>query len=92
LTEEDHKALEAYRTEVDELFFLRHEVMRQGLIQKDAALIVIRKAEVTPEVRSNPSLSLDNVQSMINSTLERQAKSIVELMRRLIEEWDRKNL
>jgi hypothetical protein len=72
LTEEDHKALEAYRTEVDELFFLRHEVMRQGLIQKDAALIVIRKAEVTPEVRSNPSLSLDNVQSMINSTLERQ--------------------
>jgi hypothetical protein len=92
LTEEDHKALEAYRTEVDELFFLRHEVMRQGLIQKDAALIVIRKAEVTPEVRSNPLLSLDNVQSMINSTLERQAKSIVELMCRLIEERDRKNL
>jgi hypothetical protein len=68
LTEEDHKVLEAYRTEVDELFFSCHEVMRQGLIQKDAALVVICKAEVTPEVRSNPSLSLDNGQSMINST------------------------
>jgi hypothetical protein len=29
---------------------------------------------------------------MINSTLERQAKSSDELMRRLIEEWDGKKL
>jgi hypothetical protein len=50
--------------------------------------INIRKAEVTPEVRSNPSLSLDDVQVMINSTLKRQANSSDELMRRLIEEQD----
>jgi hypothetical protein len=29
---------------------------------------------------------------MINSVLERQEKSTHELLRRLIEEWDRKNL
>jgi hypothetical protein len=54
--------------------------------------INIRKAEVTPEVRSNPSLSLDDVQVMINSTLKRQANSSDELMRRLIEERDGKKL
>jgi hypothetical protein len=59
----------------------RHEV-----VLKNAAPIIIRKAMVTPEVRSNPSHSLDDVQSMINSALERQAKSTDELMRRLIEE------
>jgi hypothetical protein len=58
----------------------------------DAALINILKSEVTPEVWSNPLLSLDDVQVMINSTLERQAKSSNELMRRLIEERDGKNL
>jgi hypothetical protein len=92
LTEEDHKALEAYRTEVDELFYLRYEVTRQGLILKDVASIIIRKAEVTPKVRPNPLLSLNNVQSMINSVLERQAKNNDELMRRLIKEWDGKKL
>jgi hypothetical protein len=92
LTEQNHKALEAYHKEVDELFFSHYEVMQQGLIQKDSAPINIRKAQVTPEVRSNPSLSLDDVQSMINSALERQAKSSNELMCRLIEEWDQKKL
>jgi hypothetical protein len=49
-------------------------------------LIIICHAKVIPEVRPNPSLSLSDDQSMINSVLERQAKSIDELMRRLIEE------
>jgi hypothetical protein len=92
LTEEDRKALEAYHKEVDELFFSCYEVMRQELTQKNAASIIILKAKVTPKVRSNPSLSLDNVQSMINSTLERQAKRSDELMCRLIVEWDGKKL
>jgi hypothetical protein len=53
--------------------------------------IIIRKAEVTPEVQSNPSLSLDDVQSMINFALERQEKSSDELIHRLMEEQDGKN-
>jgi hypothetical protein len=92
LTEEDHKALEAYRREVDELLFSCYEATRQGLIQKDTMPIVICKAEVTPKVRSNPSLSINDVQVLINSTLERQAKGNDELMHRLIEEQDGKNL
>jgi hypothetical protein len=47
---------------------------------------------VTPEVQPNQSLSLDDVQSMINYVLKRQAKSSDELMRRLIEEHDGKKL
>jgi hypothetical protein len=66
--------------------------MRQGLVLKDTTPNTIRKTEVTPEVRPNPSLSLNDVQSMINSALERQAKNSDELMHRLIEERDRKNL
>jgi hypothetical protein len=45
-----------------------------------------------PEVRPNPSPSLNDVQNMINSALERQAKSTDELLRRLIEEQDGKKL
>jgi hypothetical protein len=90
LTEEDHKVLEAYHKEIDELFFSCYEVMQQGLIQKDATPINIRKAEVTPDVRSNPWLSLNDVQAMINFALERQEKSSHELMHRLIEERDGK--
>jgi hypothetical protein len=76
LLEEDCKALEAYHKEVDEIFLLCYEVTRQGLIQKD----------------TTPRFSLDDVQVMINSTLERQAKTSNELMRRLIEERMRRNL
>jgi hypothetical protein len=65
---------------------------RRGLVQKDTTPIVIRKAEVTLKVRSKPLLSFDDVQSMINFTLERQAKSNDELMHRLIEEQDEKNM
>jgi hypothetical protein len=77
---------------VDELFYSCYEVTRLGLVLKDTILIIIRKAEVIPEVWLNPSLSLNDVQSMINSALERQTKINDELMRRLIEEWDQKNL
>jgi hypothetical protein len=44
------------------------------------------------EVWPNPSPSLNDVQNMINSALERQAKSTDELLRRLIEEQDGKKL
>jgi hypothetical protein len=86
LSEEDRKAIEAYHKEVDEIFLSRYEVTRQGLIQKDVVSINICKSKVTPEVWFNPSLSLNDVQLMINSTLERQAKSNNEMMHRLIEE------
>jgi hypothetical protein len=91
LSEEDRKTLETYH-EVDKIFLLRHKVTRQGLIQKYAASINIRKSEVTPEVQSNLSLSIDDVQVMINFALDRQAKSINELKRRLIEERNDKKL
>jgi hypothetical protein len=61
LTEDDRKALETYRTDLDEFFYSHYEVTRQGLVFKDTTPIIIRKAEVTHEVRSNPSLSLDDV-------------------------------
>jgi hypothetical protein len=54
--------------------------------------IVFTKPEVMPEVRPNPSPSLNDVQNMINSTLERQAKSTDELLHRLREERDGKKL
>jgi hypothetical protein len=92
LTEEGRKAFEVYHTNLEDLFLLRCEVMRQGTILKDTMLIVFTKPEVTPEVRPNPSLSLNDVQNMINSILERQAKNTNGLLHRLIEERDRKNL
>jgi hypothetical protein len=60
LTEEDRKILKTYRIDLHELFYSCYEVTRQGLILKDTASIIIRKAEVTPEVRPNQSLSLDD--------------------------------
>jgi hypothetical protein len=54
--------------------------------------IIIRKDEVTPEVRFDPSLSLNDVKSMINCTLEGKTKSSDELMHRLIEESAKKIL
>jgi hypothetical protein len=50
LTEEDHKVLETYCVDLEELFYSRYEVMRQGLVIKDTTPIIIHKAEVTPEV------------------------------------------
>jgi hypothetical protein len=92
LTEKGHKAFEAYCTNLEELFLSRCEVMRQGTVLKDTTPIVFTKNEVMPEVRPNPLLSLNDVQNMINFTLERQAKNANGLLRRLIEERDRKKL
>jgi hypothetical protein len=66
-------------------------VTRQGIVLNDTTSIVFNKPEVVPEVRPNPSPSLNDVQVMINSALERQVKSTDELLRRLIEEQDGKN-
>jgi ssRNA-specific RNase YbeY (16S rRNA maturation enzyme) len=55
-------------------------------------LIVFNKPEVIPEVRPDPSPSHNDIQCMIDFALERQAKSTDELLRRLIEERDRKKL
>jgi hypothetical protein len=67
-------------------------VTQQGTILKDTTLIVFTKPKVIPEVRRNPSPSLNDIQNLTNSTLERQAKSTDELLHRLIEEWDGKNM
>jgi hypothetical protein len=61
-------------------------------VPKDTTPIVFTKPEVMREVWPNPSPSLNDVQNMINSALERQAKSTDELLRRLIEERDGKKL
>jgi hypothetical protein len=66
--------------------------MQWGAILKDTTPIIIHKAEVTSEVWPNPLPSLNDVQSMTNSALERQVKSTNELLRRLIEEWEGKKL
>jgi hypothetical protein len=92
LTEEGREAFEAYRANLNELFLLRYEVTRQGTILKDTTPIIFHKAEVIPKVRPDPSPSHNDIQSMINSALDRQAKSTDELLRRLIEERDGKKL
>jgi hypothetical protein len=92
LTEEGHKAFEAYCANLEELFLSRCEVTRQGTVLRDTTSIVFMKPEVIPEIRPDPSPSCNDIQSMINSALERQAKSTDELLRRLIEEWDGKKL
>jgi hypothetical protein len=92
LIEEGHKAFDAYHANLQELFLLRCKVTRQGTILWDTMLIVFNNPEVTPEVWLEPSPSRNNIQSMINSALERQAKSTNELVCRLIEEQDGKNI
>jgi hypothetical protein len=88
LMEEGRKAFKAYRANLEELFLSRCEVTRQGTVLQDTTLIVFTKPKVIPEVRPNPSPSLNDVQNMINSALERQAKSTDELLRRMIEQRD----
>jgi hypothetical protein len=92
LTEEGHKAFESYHANLEELFLSCCEVMRQGTILQDTTPIVFNKLELIPEVRPDPSPSHNDIQAMINSTLERQAKSINELLHRLIEERDEKKI
>jgi hypothetical protein len=92
LAEEGRKVFEMYRNNLEELFLSCCEVTRHRTVLKDTTLIVFNKPEVIPEVRPNPSSSRNDIQFMINSTLERQAKSTDELLRRLIEERDGKKL
>jgi hypothetical protein len=92
LMEEGRKEFEAYRTNLEEFFLSHCEVTRHGTVPKDTTLIFFHKPEVIPEVWPDPSPSHNDIQSMINSTLDRQAKSTDELLRRLIEERDRKTL
>jgi hypothetical protein len=91
LTEEDRNEFEVYHANLEELFLSRCDVTQHGTVIKDTTLIVFHKPEVIPEVRPDPSSPHNDIQSMINSALERQAKSTDELLRRLIEERDRKN-
>jgi hypothetical protein len=65
-------------------------VTRHGTVLKDTTLIIFNKPKVIPEVWPNPSPSRNDIQVMINSALERQTKSMDELLRRLIEERDGK--
>jgi hypothetical protein len=71
LTKEGHKALEAYRTNLEDLFLSCCEVTRQGIVLKNNMPIVFTKPKVIPEVQANPSSSLNDVKNMINSALER---------------------
>jgi hypothetical protein len=80
LTEEGRKVFEAYCANLEELFLSRCEVTQQGTVLKDTTPIVFPNLEVIPEVRPNPLPSLNDVQNMINSALERQAKSTNELL------------
>jgi hypothetical protein len=90
LTEEDCKAFKAYHTNLEGLFLSCCEVTRHLTVLKDTMLIIFSKPEVIHEVRPNPSPSLNNVQVMINSALEKQAKRTDELLHRLTEERDGK--
>jgi hypothetical protein len=92
LMEEGRKAFEAYHANLEELFLSRCEVTWHGSVFKDTTSIVFHKPKVISEVRPYPSPSHNDIQSMINSTLERQANSTNELLRRLIEERDGKKL
>jgi hypothetical protein len=90
--EEGHKAFKAYLTDLKELFLSRCKGTRQGTILQDTTSIIFNKPEVTLEVQPDPSPSRSDIQVMINFALERQAKNTDELLRRLIEERDGKNM
>jgi hypothetical protein len=87
LMEEGCKVFKTYHANLEELFLSRYEVMRHETVLKDTTPIVFNK----PKVWLDPSPSRNDIQAMVNYALERQAKSIDELLRRLIEEWDGKN-
>jgi hypothetical protein len=92
LMDEGCKAFEPYRANLKVLFLLCCEVMRQGTVLWDITPIIFHKPEVTPEVSPDPSPCCNDIQSMINSMLERQAKNTDELLHMLIEELDEKKL
>jgi hypothetical protein len=88
LMKEDRKAFEAYRANLEELFISCCEVTRHRIVLKGTTSTVFNKPEVIPD----PSSSHNDIQVMINYALEMQAKSIDELLRRLIEERDGKKI
>jgi hypothetical protein len=92
MMEEVRKAFEAYCANLEALLLSRCEATRHGTVFKDTTLIIFNKSEVIPKVWPDSSPSHNDIQSMINSVLERQAKSTDELLRRLIEERDGKKL
>jgi hypothetical protein len=92
LMEEGHKAFEAYRANLKELFLLCCEVTRRGTVLKDTTSIIFHKAELIPKVWPGPSPSHDGIQCMIDSVLKRQAKSADKLLCRLIEKRDGEKL
>jgi hypothetical protein len=92
LTEEGRKAFKSYRANLKELFLSRDEVTRQETVLSDTTLIIFKKPEVIAEVRPDLLPFCNDIQAMINSALERQAKSIDELLCRLVEERDEKKL
>jgi hypothetical protein len=61
LTEECRKAFEAYRANLEKFFLSHGEVTRQAMVLKDTMAIAFTKPEVIPEVRPNPSPSLNDV-------------------------------
>jgi hypothetical protein len=71
LMKEGCKAFKAYCANLEDLSLSRCEVMRHGTILKNTTPIVFNKPEVIPEVWPDPSPSRNDIQSMINSALER---------------------
>jgi hypothetical protein len=67
LTEEGLQVFEAYIADLRELFLSHCEVTRQRTVLRDTTPIIFHK----PEVRPDPSPSHNDIQFMINSTLER---------------------
>jgi hypothetical protein len=92
LTEEGRQTFEAYIIDLRELFLSHCEVTRQGTVLWDTTPIVFNKPEVIPQLWPDPSPSHNDIQFMIDSVLERQAKNTDELLHRLIEEQDWKKL
>jgi hypothetical protein len=92
LMEEGRKAFEAYCVDLEELFLSHCKVMQHGTVLQDTTPIIFCKPEVTPEVWPDPPSSHNNIQSMINSALEKQVNDTDELLRMLIEERGGKKL
>jgi hypothetical protein len=92
LTDEGRQVFEAYIIDLRELCLSCCEVTQQGIVLRDTKSVVFNKPEVIPKVWPDPSPYRNDIQFMIDSALERQAKNTDELLRRLIEERDRKNL
>jgi hypothetical protein len=90
LTEEGRKLFDAYCTNLEEFFLSHCEVTWHWTVLKDTTLIIFNRPEVIPEIRPEPSPSRNDIQNIINSVLERQAKSTDELLPRLVEERDGK--